>query len=140
MCLTSEHLAHMKKQTLKDGPLLAEIIALETKVWDALVAGDAEADGNMLTEDFLGVYPSGYSAKAGHCEQLADGPTMESYDLSQTRLRIISPDAVLLSYRAQYRPVGGREVDVMYISSLWERDAEGWLNSFSQDTPTAGSH
>ena len=137
MHFSAVHVADMKNQTQNNGPLLAEIVAHETQVWDALVAGDPEADGKMLTKDFLGVYPSGYCPKSGHCEQLENGPSMVSYELSQTRLRIISPDAVLLSYRAQYRAIGGEKDEVMYISSLWERDAEGWLNSFSQDTPAA---
>lgn len=118
-----------------NGALLSKILALETAVWQALMAGDMEADSRMLTHDFLGVYPSGFSTRAEHCGQLADGPVMESFSLSETQLRVISPDAVLLSYRATYRRTKSRSDEVMYISSLWQRSADGWLNSFSQDTP-----
>lgn len=121
------------------GPLLAEILALETLVWEALVQGDAdadaEADAQMLTSDFLGVYPSGFSGKADHCGQLQDGAAMADYRLSDARLRRISAGAVLLSYRAAYLPAGATEWKSMLISSLWEKDADGWRNSFSQDTP-----
>ncbi|WP_264213181.1 nuclear transport factor 2 family protein [Leisingera thetidis] len=127
------------RQILTDGPLLASILALETKVWEALAAGDPEADGRMLSEDFLGVYPSGFSGKAGHCSQLADGPVMAEYRLSQARLRVIAEGAVLLSYRADYRPANSRSWNRMLISSLWEKGAEGWLNTFSQDTPETGA-
>ncbi|MEW2911651.1 nuclear transport factor 2 family protein [Leisingera sp. JC11] len=127
----------MTQAILTDGPQLAAFLALETKVWEALTAGDPEADGRMLTEDFLGVYPSGFSDKAGHCEQLQDGPVMADYRLSDAQLRVISDGAVLLSYRAAYCPAGSREWKEMLISSLWEKRADGWLNSFSQDTPTA---
>lgn len=128
----------MSTKILTDGPRLAEILALETKVWKALVAGDPEADGRMLSEDFLGVYPSGFSDKAGHCDQLADGPVMADYRLSDAQLRLIARDAVLLSYRAAYRAAASQQWKEMLISSLWERGADGWLNTFSQDTPTAG--
>ncbi|KIC20886.1 nuclear transport factor 2 family protein [Leisingera sp. ANG-Vp] len=117
------------------GPLLADILALETRVWEALVQGDPEADGQMLSEDFLGVYPSGFSDKAGHCDQLRDGPVMAEYRLSNSRLCLITEGAVLLSYHAAYRPAGSEDWKAMLISSLWERHATGWLNTFSQDTP-----
>lgn len=125
----------MKNKNLIGGPLLAEIVSLETKVWEALVAGDPKADGQMLTEDFIGVYPSGFSNKGEHCGQLTDGPVMETYLLSKAQLRMITQDAVLLSYLARYRKAGHEEDAEMYISSLWERHQGQWLNSFSQDTP-----
>lgn len=125
----------MTQAILTDGAQLAEILALETEVWKALVSGDPEADGRMLTEDFLGVYPSGFSGKAGHCDQLNDGPVMADYRLSDAQLRVISPTAVLLSYRAAYLPAGRVEWKSMLISSLWEMRAGNWRNSFSQDTP-----
>ncbi|MBY6065260.1 nuclear transport factor 2 family protein [Leisingera aquaemixtae] len=127
----------MSTKILTDGPLLAEILALEIKVWQALVAGDPEADGRMLSEDFLGVYPSGFSDKACHCGQLNAGPVMADYRLNDAQLRVISGDTVLLCYRAAYRPAASQEWKEMLISSLWEQGEDGWLNTFSQDTPTA---
>lgn len=120
-----------------EGARLEDILALEEKVWQALADGDPQADGQMLSEDFLGVYPSGFSDKAGHCGQLEAGPVMAEYRLSAAQLRCVSQDAVLLSYRADYRPAGSEEWQAMLISSLWERQADGWINSFSQDTPLA---
>ncbi len=127
----------MSKLTEPNHSLRDEILSLETQVWQALVAGDPVADGRLLTTDFLGVYPSGFATKAEHCGQLSDGPVMKSFTLSQPKLREISPIAVLLSYRADYQRTGSANNDVMYITSLWERGASGWLNSFSQDTPAA---
>ncbi|KIC09999.1 hypothetical protein RA19_12580 [Leisingera sp. ANG-M1] len=125
----------MTTTILTDGPQLAAFLALETKVWDALVAGDPEADGQMLSADFLGVYPSGFSGKDGHCEQLRDGPVMAEYRLSEAQIRLIAQDAVLLCYRADYKPADGLDWKAMLISSLWEQRENGWINSFSQDTP-----
>lgn len=125
----------MTQEILTSGPRLAEFIALEEQVWAALIAGDPEADGRMLTQDFLGVYTSGFSDKSGHTSQLHDGPTMAEYRLSAAQLRVISADAVLLSYRADYLPAGKSGWAAMFISSLWEKTPDGWLNSFSQDTP-----
>lgn len=116
-------------------PGLDGILALEERVWQALVAGDAAADGAMLTDDFLGVYPSGYADRAGHMAELADGPTMQRYALDRARLMRLGPNRAMLSYRAVYVPAGADAERVMYISSLWEWRGDRWLNSFSQDTP-----
>ncbi len=117
-------------------------LELEEQVWCALVAGDWEADGRLLSEDFLGVYPPGCADRAEHVRQLDNGPTVTEYSLSDPRLIRISDDAVLLCYRADYRrPTGAASgpADVMFISSLWcQRDGE-WVNVFSQDTPAAGA-
>jgi len=124
----------MKANDNEDMPRLDQFLALETQVWEALVNGDATADAALLTSDFLGVYPSGFAGRADHSGQLDTGPVMQDYNLDQTRLLVVAPDSVLLSYRATYRRVGG-DREVMFISSLWQMVQGRWLNSFSQDTP-----
>lgn len=117
--------------------LLVALLAAETAVWDALVAGDAKADAAALSEDFLGVFPSGFSDKAGHVAQLADGPTVAGYRLSGTRAVAYGTDHALLAYRADYTRPGDGEESAMYVASLWRREGEGWINVFSMDTPVA---
>lgn len=118
--------------------LIEDFIRLETEVWRALASGDAEADGRMLSDDFLGVYPTGFANRADHVGQLADGPTVATFALHDARLIAVSESAVLLSYRAELErrtsevSSGAQE---MYVSSLWCRQAGKWLNVFSQDTP-----
>lgn len=115
-----------------------DFLALERKVWEALAAGDAAADRALLADDFLGVYPDGFAGVDAHSDQLADGPTVTSFTLSEARVRMVGPDAALLSYRADYEGslIGGSKGRV-YISSLWERRDGRWINTFSQDTPAA---
>ena len=127
----------MTSKTITSGPLLTELLTLEKQVWAALVAGDAQADGALLTQDFLGVYTSGRSDKAGHMAALDNGPSMDEFALSDISLRIITDDAALLTYRADYRAANSADWQVMFITSLWERENGRWLNSFSQDTPAA---
>ena len=121
-------------------PLLEEVLQLETKVWEALRTGNAELDAEMLTDDFVGVYPTGFSTKAEHYAQLKDGPTVISYELVDSRLTVLTNDIVLLSYLARWQRVtphgtGNQVRESMFISSLWKRINNKWLNSFSQDTP-----
>lgn len=115
-----------------------DLIRLERKVWDALVEGDPDADIELLAEDFLGVYPTGFAFRSDHVEQLADGPSVLTYQLSEARKFDISEWAVMLSYRADFQRASalrdGRP-EVMYVSSLWCLKGERWINVFSQDTP-----
>ena len=120
--------------------LVDDLLASETAVWQALVAGDAAADAALLTEDFVGLYPTGYADRADHVAQLADGPTVASFELDAVRLVPVAEDAALLCYRATYRRTGEPGTDppeVMWVSSLWCRREGEWRNTFSQDTPAA---
>lgn len=117
---------------------LDELLRLETAVWQALVDGDAEADAQLLTADFVGLYPTGFAGRAEHVAQLTSGPTVRWFALSQARSIVVSPTAMLLMYRAEYEraDMAGREA--MYVSSLWCARDGRWRNVFSQDTPDTG--
>ena len=92
--------------------LTTTLLAQEHQVWAALVAGDAAADGALLADDFLGLYPDGYAGRADHAAQLASGPSVAEYRLSEPRARWLAEGLGLLCYRAEYRRPGGVE---------WER-------------------
>jgi hypothetical protein len=117
------------------------LLELERKVWQALVAGDPAADAAMLAEDFLGVYPTGFADRDEHVGQLHDGPTVAAFELHHPRVVAISDDAALLVYRADYRrpDAAGDQLESMYVSSLWCRRGDRWMNVFSQDTPPGPS-
>jgi hypothetical protein len=120
---------------------LESCLEFEIEVWEALVRGDAVADAHLLSADFLGVYPTGFADRSAHAAQLEGGPTVAEYVLSEARIRVLSPDAVLLAYRADWRrasPSGVGEPETMFVSSLWCRAGDRWENVFSQDTPAAG--
>ena len=115
-------------------------VGLESEVWEALRRGDADADRALLTDDFVGVYETGFADRSEHAGELAHGPTVASYSIDEARLITVSPTAVMLCYRADYRPVrSGVPGDdaTMFISSLWVERSGRWCNSFSQDTPAA---
>ncbi|MEO0911801.1 MAG: nuclear transport factor 2 family protein [Pseudomonadota bacterium] len=120
--------------------LLQELLAAERRVWDALVAGDAEADDRALDARFLGVYPDGFSDKADHMAQLDDGPTIAAYSLSEAQAIGLGNRHASLSYRADFTRCGREEGETMYVTSIWRRGARGWVNLLSQDTPAAPGH
>jgi hypothetical protein len=117
--------------------LLIQLTACETRVWNALIAGDQSADAAALHHQFLGVYPDGFAAKSDHADQLANGPTVTKFGLSERRVKPLGRDHALLSYRADFTRVAQNSPETMYVSSIWQRTATGWINIFSQDTPAA---
>lgn len=114
---------------------IAFFVRHEQRVWDALVAGDAAADRAALADSFVGVYPSGVAGADGHAAQLHDGPTVERYAIERARTLEIADGHVMLTYRADYRRIDSEVDESMYVSSLWSRFDDGWLNVFSQDSP-----
>jgi hypothetical protein len=121
-------------------PSVEFFVALESRVWEALAAGDARADGLLLSEDFLGVYPNGFEGRSEHVAHLVDGPIVAEYEISSPHVRALADDTVLLAYRADHRPIRAGEVgppETMFISSIWCRRGSAWSNVFSQDTPAA---
>lgn len=118
---------------------LEEIVALESQVWQALCTGNRALDAELLSDDFLGVYPSGFSDKQQHCDQLKNGPTVACYLIKEPRLTVLNENLVLLSYLAEWASIKNTNPlikEYMYISSLWKRSGTTWQNTFSQDTPT----
>jgi hypothetical protein len=118
---------------------LAALTKLETEVWDALRRGDSDEDNRLLAEDFLGVYPTGFADRSDHVGQLADGPTVAEFELSEAQMMVLSDHEVMLSYRADWRRHGGDGGggrQSTYVSSLWSQRDGRWVNVFSQDTPT----
>ena len=115
-------------------PDIARILQFEHLVWEALVAGDGQADAALLDDAFLGVYETGFSDKAGHVSQLDQGATVSRYSITEARLLVPSDDLAILCYRAEYERVGASAPEAMYVSSIWQHGARGWRNIFSQDT------
>jgi len=115
--------------------MIEKFVNLETGVWEALVKGDGSADAALLSEDFLGVYETGFSNRTEHAAMLDNGPIVLQYKIENARLRVIGDGAVLLSYLGCYtKPADPAKEERMYVSSLWEEVDGEWVNTFSQDT------
>jgi len=116
--------------------LLETLQACERSVWSALVSGDQNADQHALHAGFLGVYSDGFASKADHVAQLEHGPTIAEYSLSDFQMRALGTGHALLSYKAEFLRTSAQVSETMYVSSIWQRAGEGWVNIFSQDTPS----
>ena len=114
-----------------------QFIALESQVWNAFVAGDAEADARVLADNFIGVYSTGFTGKQAHCAPLRNGPLARRYEIREPQILVLSESLVMLLYLAVWERASGSSDSVpekMYISSLWQNADGHWKNVFSQDT------
>ena len=112
---------------------LGFFLDLERQVWEALRSGDGQADRRLLADGFLGVYESGFAAKAEHVAQVSKGPALTEFELLTPRLMRLSPVLALLAYEARWRGRNGN-YRAAYITSIWQHGGHGWRNIFSQDT------
>jgi hypothetical protein len=114
---------------------LTHFVALERQVWQALMDGDASADRRLLSDDFVGVYPSGFANRDGHVAQFVSAPTVSVYRIEHARLIEVSDDRAMLCYLAVFQRPSDEVIHRMYVSSLWCERHGTWVNTFSQDTP-----
>tara|TARA_R110002073_G_scaffold140173_1_gene290570 strand:+ start:67 stop:456 length:390 start_codon:yes stop_codon:yes gene_type:complete len=119
-------------------PLHDTVLACESGVWEALVSGDIAADSAALAEDFLGIYPDGFSGKSDHIAQLTAGPSVQRYLLSDVRVLPLGAGHAAIVYCADFVGLGKTEASRMYVTSIWRHEAAGWINILSQDTPAGG--
>ena len=124
-------------QSEPERPTLQQLVALESQVWDAFVAGDADADARVLADNFIGVYSTGFASRAEHCAPLRNGPIAQRYEIRDPKILVLSDSLVMLLYLAVWEranAVLNSVAEKMYISSLWQRADGNWKNVFSQDT------
>lgn len=114
-------------------------LELERKVWQALVDGDAGADRTLLSDDFVGVYSTGFANRDDHVSQFVSAPTVSSYSIEQALLIEVSGNAAMLCYLAVFQRPGDEAIHRMFVSSLWCERNGMWVNTFSQDTPADDS-
>ena len=110
---------------------------MEKQVWEALKNGDVNADANLLSDDFLGVYEAGISSKEEHLERLRNGPVISSYEMGSAQLIQLGPEIVSLTYSATAIFLKNEAQDtqnLFYITSIWACRLNKWVNIFSQDT------
>ncbi|MBW4710188.1 DUF4440 domain-containing protein [Roseobacter sp. YSTF-M11] len=125
----------MPSDTSADTLLTQTLLPCETAVWEALVKGDAAQDAAALDETFLGVYPDGFATKHEHVAQLANGPTIRWFSITDARSMALGQGFALLSYLAIYQRVTRETPEQMFVSSIWRREGDTWIGVFSQDTP-----
>lgn len=114
------------------------LMALEEELWRANREGDADFYRHLLTDDALLVSRySGVASKAVVVPMIEanQNPFLRT-TLSEQRVRILSPTAALISYRADYTAlINGSEVDLAALATtvyIWDNDQ--WRVTLHQQT------
>ena len=113
------------------------LLSLEHSVWQALVKGDVATDERLLSDEFRGVYSSGLADKAAHVGQLKNGPTVLEYELTNPQTLLLADGVFALTYLARWTRAPKTDTsarEAMYVTSIWRRERQVWVNVFSQDT------
>lgn len=119
--------------------LKAEVIALEFATFDHLRAHDADAVRAETSEDFIMI---GADGTRGDRQSYVDFVADTNYEFdepvrSEPETIVISPDAVLVIYtmQSQGKFQGEPFTNQEHLSSLWQKRAGKWLNTFLQASP-----
>jgi hypothetical protein len=65
------------------------------------------------------------------------GESVSEYVLTDPAVLRLAEGVFALTYLAQWKRAGAKSASApeeMYVTSIWRREGQGWLNVFSQDT------
>ncbi|MCZ7421225.1 MULTISPECIES: nuclear transport factor 2 family protein [unclassified Micromonospora] len=112
-----------------------ELFALEQEGWRAISSANGDFYRQLVTAQTLVVEHDGISTGDDLVAEI-DGNTspFTGFTLDEQRIVPVSDDTAVITYRA-IAEVSGRGTFRLYMSSLWQRQADGWKLLFHQQTP-----
>jgi ketosteroid isomerase-like protein len=116
------------------GGAAEQVRALELRLLDPVVRRDRAAVDRLLSPDFVEIGVSGRVWDKRSVLDLLSADTRPPPAVSDLRAEWLSPDAILVTYRA-HRP--GAAISMR--ASVWLRDADGWRVRFHQGTPVSSA-
>jgi hypothetical protein len=111
-----------------------EIRSLEERLLDRRVRSNPDLAGELLAEEFL---EFGSSGRTWTKQEILDALREERairFTISDFQVRLISPEAVLATYRVLAEPESHELSRSSLRSSLWVRRAGRWQLVFHQGT------
>jgi hypothetical protein len=120
--------------------LKESLVKLEKQSWEAWKNHDGKFFQEFLSDDHVEVGFGGPTDKATVVSGVA-GPlcSVKSYAVDHFELAVLNADTALLTYHAaQDTTCGGKPVpSPVWVSSLYVKRGDRWLNVLYQQTPTA---
>jgi hypothetical protein len=109
--------------------------SLEEQLLDPAFRRDSNTIATLLADDFLEFGSSGRSFdKASILVELKNEPTRKASLLSDFSVRELSPNVVLVTYRATSRNLAGQPTGRSWRSSIWMHLDGRWQLTFHQGT------
>lgn len=115
------------------------LIALEKQSWVAWQNHDGAFFERFLSPDHVEMQPNGEGSKASVVAGVKAGCTVKSYAVDHFKLTRFTPDAALLTYRAeQDTTCGGSPVpSPVWATSLFVKRDGKWRNALYAHVPAA---
>jgi len=108
---------------------------LEGRLLDPLVRHDPALVAPLLADDFFEFGASGRTFdKAAILKELKNEPDRPASLLTDLSARTLSPDIVLVTYRAHRRNPAGEIIHESWRSSIWVNRNQKWQITFHQGT------
>ncbi len=120
--------------------LKEELVQLETQSWEAWKNHDGKFFEGFLSDDHVEVGFGGLTSKTEVVAGVASGVCeVKKYSLDHLELKMLGDDMALLTYyEAQETSCQGKAVpSPCWVSSLYRKRGERWLNVLYQQTPAA---
>ena len=120
-----------------DDVLEQELIALEQQSWVAWQAHDAAFFERFLSADHVEMQGAGPAGKAAVVRGVAGGCVVKSYKVDRFKLAHFSPDAALLTYRAEQDTTCGtaKVPSPVWATSLFVKRDGRWQNVLYVHSP-----
>ncbi len=117
----------------------AKIIALERSLWEGRSPGGS-ASAHLLADD-LEIIKHGHRFSKSEDSKEARDVQVTSYTIEDVQARVLTPDVVLLSYRAKVTWKGsyrGKQLASLpprplWVGSIWVRRDGKWFNTFFEE-------
>jgi hypothetical protein len=137
LSLASAATAQEKQQAAKSGAVPPQLEARVRKLWEAFKNKDKASLSAMLDGGFR-QFEEGLSAFGDKKTEVnaVDEFELISYTLSDFTVKSIAPNAVLVTYIAQYEGKSGGEVSKAksVFGEVWIRDGNEWKDLYMQET------
>jgi hypothetical protein len=116
----------------------AELVALETRLWETWMQRDTVAFTQLMSDRFVGQSYAGRLTKADFVHGAFDAACrVDAYSLGPIAATPVSDDVVLLTYRAeQTARCGDQPLPTTLMSAgIYVREDGGWKSIFYMETP-----
>jgi hypothetical protein len=120
------------------GALKEALVKLEKQSWVAWQGHDGKFFQEFLSDDHVELGSGGPASKAAVVSMVGGTAcTVKSYSVDHFELTMLSSDTALLTYHAaQDTTCGGKPVpSPVWVSSLYVRRGDRWLNALYQHSP-----
>ncbi|MDR3741098.1 MAG: DUF4440 domain-containing protein [Terracidiphilus sp.] len=117
----------------------AELLHCELQLLSPQVRRDRIRVGRMLAQDFVEFGASGRTwSREEALEELAREEQFETPVVEDFRCRQLAEDVVLVTYRTVRGDAGANGRQINLRSSVWCKQAKGWVMRFHQGTRATG--